>query len=553
MKIFGWLVLINSFVLCFANTQNEVKKPITVVICSYNNKNYYQKNLESVLSQKYPNFRVIYTDDCSPDGTGDAVYNFVKNHPNGHKVQVLLNQERRKAMANLWSAIHSCADNEIIVTLDGDDWLPHDDVLDIVSSYYSDPNTWIAYSNHMRFPGGKPGISRPLNNKIIKRNGVRGHPYVVSHLRSFYAGLFKKIKLQDLMYHGQFAPATYDLAMFFPMLEMAAGHIQFMKEILYVYNCINPISDLRVHRKLQADIDKYLRKLKPYPRLTHNPTIEEIPSMKNAVDIIVFSYNRPMQLQAYLESLQKLTSHYNQVTAIYRSDNQEYEEGYEIVKRNFPAVKWVQQFNPPSDFKQLTVDALCDTQSQAEFVVFAVDDMIVKDTIDFLEIARLMKKTGAHGFYLRMGNNINFSYMAGTSNPAPVLVPIEPNVYAWGFAFGGSEWGSPHTLDMTVYRKADIAPAFKLMHFDNPNYLEAMWAKLADKSKIGLCYELSKTINIPINIVTTYPNKNLNYYSTEELLTSFLQGKRIDINAVYQMVNNSPHVDLCPKFISAQD
>ncbi|MGE0670989.1 MAG: glycosyltransferase, partial [Parachlamydiales bacterium] len=46
------------------------EKPMVVVIPSYNNKNWYQRNFDSVFFQKYDNNRVIFIYDSSPDCTG---------------------------------------------------------------------------------------------------------------------------------------------------------------------------------------------------------------------------------------------------------------------------------------------------------------------------------------------------------------------------------------------------------------------------------------------------------------------------------------------------
>src|ERR1700733_7929082 len=54
-------------------------KPIVVVIPSYNNPPYCERNLRSVLDQKYDNFRVIYIDDCSADNTYASVQQLVES------------------------------------------------------------------------------------------------------------------------------------------------------------------------------------------------------------------------------------------------------------------------------------------------------------------------------------------------------------------------------------------------------------------------------------------------------------------------------------------
>src|SRR3989304_7228452 len=100
-------------------------KKIVVVIPSYKNENWCDKNLQSVFSQNYLNFRVLYTNDCSPDGTAQLVQRFIDNYNISDKIKFINNSERLGAMHNLYNMIHSCEDDEIVVTLDGDDMLAH--------------------------------------------------------------------------------------------------------------------------------------------------------------------------------------------------------------------------------------------------------------------------------------------------------------------------------------------------------------------------------------------------------------------------------------------
>ena len=52
-------------------------KSFVVVIPSFNNARWCRRNLESVLTQAYPCFRVVYVDDASPDGTHELVTGYL--------------------------------------------------------------------------------------------------------------------------------------------------------------------------------------------------------------------------------------------------------------------------------------------------------------------------------------------------------------------------------------------------------------------------------------------------------------------------------------------
>lgn len=237
-----------------------------VVIPSYNNSNWYLKNLTSVLSQKYDNYRVIYTDDCSPDGTGDLVRRFIDENKISN-IKLNQNSTRKGAMENMYNMVHSCEDDEIIVVLDGDDWFAHDGVLSRLSVEYANPDIWVTYGQFTEHPGGGIGCSRQIPENIKASGSYRRFRWCSSHLRTYYAWLFKKINVQDFKVNGNFLPMASDLAVMFPMLEMAGSRHSFIPDILYIYNCENSLNDSKVDIRKQQSLEFYIRGKAPYKRI----------------------------------------------------------------------------------------------------------------------------------------------------------------------------------------------------------------------------------------------------------------------------------------------
>jgi len=120
-------------------------KNFVIVIPSYKNSQWCEKNISSALNQNYNNFRIIFTDDNSSDDTFDKVEKIVRNHPKSDKCSIHKNKVRIGALENLYNMIVRCNDEEIVITLDGDDWLAHDNVLATLNRVYSDE---IFFSHH---------------------------------------------------------------------------------------------------------------------------------------------------------------------------------------------------------------------------------------------------------------------------------------------------------------------------------------------------------------------------------------------------------------------
>lgn len=246
-------------------TDSYYEHSIVVVICSYNNKNYYQKNLDSVYSQQYSNYRVLYVDDCSQDGTGELVETYVKEHNQEFRTAIIHNQKRLGAMHNFFDAIYSCDDNEIIVVLDGDDWFAQPQTLARINKEYVENDAWITYGQYSSYPDGMMGICQPIPEWVFQEQKIRTYPWVTSHVRTFYAWLFKSVKEDDFKHEGEFYSVTCDQAMMLPMLEMAGfAHQRFIPDILYIYNNETPLSDTRNALAQQIFIKNIIRSKLPY-------------------------------------------------------------------------------------------------------------------------------------------------------------------------------------------------------------------------------------------------------------------------------------------------
>lgn len=247
----------------------ETEKSFVIITASYNNKSWYEWNLDSTLNQNYNNYRVIYIDDHSLDNTGQLVLDYARSINKLDKIQVIINSEQKGALANIYNAVHSCKPEEIIVLVDGDDSLSNDNVLRFLNSVYQDPNVWFTYGQFEWFPARMPGFASQLPTWVLEQNSVRNYRWVTTHLRSFYAGLFHKINKEDLMFEGRFCSMAWDLAIMYPMIEMAAFHTKFIDQVLIKYNSETNLNDNQVNADLQNRIDSYVRKQPPYSPISH--------------------------------------------------------------------------------------------------------------------------------------------------------------------------------------------------------------------------------------------------------------------------------------------
>ncbi len=482
-------------------------KSFVVITYALGSKGVAEQSLLSTLSQNYPNFRVIYIDDGLNIGSS-----FVEKYDQGGKVSYIRNKKPIGSIESLYRAVHSCKSNEIVVLLRNEEMLAHNDVLNHLNRYFADSAVWIASGEEMRL------------NSFEKI--AAGESYQI-----FYAGLFKHIKLQDFLTDGAFKAGEYERVIATPLLGLSREHAYLIPEPLI----LSPLD------KAEAD---HLE-IKSYAPVRENPW-HDYTLDKERVDIVVFSYNRPLQLYAFLESSDKYLENLHRQFVIYRAGNDHYEKGYQKVKEAFPHVICIRQpvENPSENFAHVVKKTVFDRNvSTARFVAFALDGNVIKDFIDLNKATQSLKETGAYGFYFRLGCHLD-------NHIEEKRISIAEGVNAWQFSEMDGEWSLPNSVNMTLFRKEDIYPYFLCMKFHSPNILQALWNEHADLSQVGLYYDQSKVVNLPMNVVmeNEWMARQVTNISTKELLTLFDQGLKMDIVPLEKIKNESVEIDFKPEF-----
>jgi hypothetical protein len=165
----------------------------------------------------------------------------------------------RSVSENLRSVIEDLPPHEVVAWVDGDDWLAHDSALAYVERAYQDPDVRLTYGSY-ECADGRPGLCAPYRTTDYRKEVWRA-----SHLKTFRAGLFQRIKPEDL----EFTLAV-DQSVMLPMLEMAGPeHVRFIPQVLYIYNYVASYEHNATPEQLTAEHDAVvaIRSREPYGRL----------------------------------------------------------------------------------------------------------------------------------------------------------------------------------------------------------------------------------------------------------------------------------------------
>lgn len=216
-----------------------------VVVPSFNSVDYIGKTLHSIEIQKDSGFDVCVIDDGS---TIKEQRMIIRDFCERNHWQFLFNEKNYGALYGMVHAIPQmqCHDNDVIVVVDGDDWLAHDHVLHRLREIYTKEPINLTWGQCEVFPGGKTPMkyAQPIPEMVIQQKLYRDIPFVFWHIETFKYFLWKHIDDKDLRdVDGEYFRIMKDKATFYPMLEMAGDSIRFIDETLYIYNLENPLND----------------------------------------------------------------------------------------------------------------------------------------------------------------------------------------------------------------------------------------------------------------------------------------------------------------------
>lgn len=426
---------------------------LAIIIPSYNNAQWYEKNLKSVFDQQDENYHIFYVDDASTDGTADLVREYVERCGKQDRVTLIRNDHNQGALANIYKVVHALPDHTIAVTLDGDDWLADDQVFARINTAYSNDNVWLTYGQYVCYPRNIIGHCRTIPEGVVHKNAYREYDWITSHLRTFYAGLFKKIELKDLLDEsGKFFAVTWDMAFMFPMLEMAGKHAHFISDVQYIYNQETPINDFKIKYIEQIHCDRLIRSRAKYKPLTALFT-----EYKKPVSVCAVVIGATAQSCVALEKMVR------------------------DVMSGIAAVHEVDAAAP--DFAQ-EIRAFVDATMCTHLLL--ADEGTQLPHIDIMQCVQELERTNAHAVYFDMSR---IGALCAYSVQQPAGQMLNNDFCVWQFKHGSFEWRMPYSLHGALYRAADISSlcnSFKpmaarlMMWFANQAYF--------DMDRLGLFY-----------------------------------------------------------------
>ncbi len=164
---------------------NTTIESVSVVMCTYNGKQFITEQLSSIISQTYPIAELLIFDDCSTDGTWQIVEQYGKKYP---FITAVKNETNMGYARNFKQAILAAKGN-IVATADQDDvWHTHK-LEKLIKNWSS--TALLVYCDFVRFTTELPKSPQP-NRRYRRFAGEDAPRLFFFNTVSGHAMLFKR-------------------------------------------------------------------------------------------------------------------------------------------------------------------------------------------------------------------------------------------------------------------------------------------------------------------------------------------------------------------------
>ena len=148
---------------------------ISILTPSYNQGEFIEKNIQSVLSQSYPDVEHIIIDGGSTDNTLDIL--------NKYKHLKWIS-EKDKGQADALNKGLLMASGEIVGWINSDDYYQADILKDVVSHFHDTTVNWII--GNLTYYYAELNIQKPIKNGIITYEKLLKNPDIVKQPGAFF-------------------------------------------------------------------------------------------------------------------------------------------------------------------------------------------------------------------------------------------------------------------------------------------------------------------------------------------------------------------------------
>ncbi len=262
--------------------------------------------------------------------------------------------------------------------------------------------------------------------------------------------------------------------------------------------------------------------------------------------VVIFSKDRPLQLDATLRSLELNCSDLEvaEIHVLYTTSEPRFAAGYRVLARDHSHVAVHREV----DFKRDLIGLV----DGSDLVLFIVDDTLFVGELSInVAIGALERDPTCLGVSYRLGRNTTYCYTLDTPQGLPAFEVLGSGLLAFAWTEADHDFGYPLELSSSLYRSSDMLPLLAGLDYENPNTLETVLSQRASSFRDSrprlACYQQSVALSVPANLVqTAWGNRNDGrpHLSAEALDGRYAEGYRLDVEHYQGFVPNACHQEL---------
>jgi hypothetical protein len=277
---------------------------------------------------------------------------------------------------------------------------------------------------------------------------------------------------------------------------------------------------------------------------------------------VVFSRDRPMQLDALLRSYFAMVSDPAPLDVLFRASNTQYALAYEQLANSFDEsdVRFIDECANggfESSLRELVA------HMTAKTMFFLVDDILFIRAFELHQFAALSSPDVIPS--MRLGRNISYSYTrrsqqrqprllpldSWTSPPTLNTLPLKNQLVCWRWRRGQIDWRYPFSVDGNILPTTLVRALLDDAVFSGPNSLEVEMDRLGARNmpRWGICFTQSRIINSPINRVQNEVSNFSGKVHQDLLLNLWIKGNRMDISRLGEVTCRSVHEEIDLPFV----
>jgi hypothetical protein len=247
-----------------------------------------------------------------------------------------------------------------------------------------------------------------------------------------------------------------------------------------------------------------------------------------SMNIVIFSKDRPAQLDLFLRSMKKFFPEwhkFNDVHILYTYSNEAYGAGYVRTITVHPEFHYA--FENKGNFKMDTLNLI---KKDRNFTMFFVDDNVFKNSFSLRSevVKEFIIREDIACVSLRLYPGINFCYTMNVPMKVPTFTDSRRLVWRWRDASPG-DWSYPMSLDGHLFKTEDILPVLMVLDYSNPNTMEGILANNPINIPHMICFEESKIFNVPANKVQDVNGNRHGNTTAWDINERYTRGDRLSL------------------------